>query len=165
MKLCPSSITETYITFQDLHTVVNIYASKEGYAITIKRSKKSKKGELWKVWMHCNKGGVFKAKGFRKWETATRRDECLFMIIANWEDKIKSWSLVIADAIHNYPPSLPSAYSICQQFACIDKVKDLIISQIRIGASSKQVITAIQSDIDEENPLVKPKDVYNKCVT
>ena len=49
MELRPPSTTEVYITFQDLHVAVNIYASKEGYAITTKRSKKNKKGELRKV--------------------------------------------------------------------------------------------------------------------
>lgn len=41
--------TEVYTTFQDLHVVVNIHASKEDYAITIKRSKKNKKEELQKA--------------------------------------------------------------------------------------------------------------------
>ncbi len=61
MELRPPSTTETYTNFQDLHVAVNIHASKEGYAITTKQSKKNKKGELRKVWMQCDKGGVFKA--------------------------------------------------------------------------------------------------------
>ncbi len=90
MELRPPSTTEVYITFQDLHVAVNIYTSKEGYAITTKRSKKNKKGELRKVWMQCDKGGVFKAKGFGKKETATRRDECSFIIIATRDNEIES---------------------------------------------------------------------------
>ena len=112
MELRPPSTTETYANFQDLHVAVNIYASKEGYAITTKRSKKSKKGELRKVWMQCDKGSIFKAKGFGKMETATRRDEYPFMIIATRDNEIESWSLVIADATHNHPPSLPGAHPI-----------------------------------------------------
>ena len=49
MELHPPSTTEIYTTFQDLHVTVNIHASKEGYAITTKHSKKNKKGELQKV--------------------------------------------------------------------------------------------------------------------
>ena len=43
MELRPAFTTEIYTIFQDLHIAV------KGYAITIKRSKKSKKGELQKV--------------------------------------------------------------------------------------------------------------------
>ncbi len=87
------------------------------------------------------------------------------MIIATWDNKIESWSLVIADATHNHPPSLPGAHPIHRQFARIDELKELIIFQTHIKASSKQVIAAIWSGTDEENPLVKPKDVYNKRAT
>ena len=46
MELRLSSTTEIYFIFQDLYIVVNIHASKKSYAITKKRSKKSKKREL-----------------------------------------------------------------------------------------------------------------------
>ncbi len=104
---------------------------------TTKHFKKSKKGELQKVWMQCDKGGVFKTKGFGKREMTIRRDEYLFMIIVTQNNKIKSWSLVIADATHNHPPSLLDTHLIHWQFARIDKVKELIISQTHIEASSK----------------------------
>lgn len=87
------------------------------------------------------------------------------MIIVTQYNKIESWSLVIANAIHNYSPSLLSAHLIYWQFAYIDKIKELIISQTHIEASNKQVIIAIWSGIDEKNPIVKPKDVYNKRAT
>ena len=155
-------ITKVYNIYQDLYIAVNIYTSKKAYAITTKRSKKNKKGELQKIWMQCDKGGIFMAKEFGKRETTTRKDECSFTIIATQDNKIGSWSLAIADATHNHPPTHLGAHPIHWQLARIDKVKELIVSQTRIGASSKQVIAAIQIDTDEENPLVKPKDVYNE---
>lgn len=78
--------------------------------------------------MQFDKGGVFKAKRFGKRETATRRDECPFMIIATQDNKMESWSLVIADDIHNHPPILLGAHPIHRQFAYADKVKELIVS-------------------------------------
>ncbi len=87
--------------------------------------------------MQCDKGGVFKAKGFGKKETATRRDEYPFMIIATRDNEIESWSLIIADATHNHPPSLLGAHPIHRQFASTDEVKELIVFQTQIGASSK----------------------------
>ena len=117
------------------------------------------------MWMQYDKGGVFKAKRPGKKETATRKDECPFMIIATRDNEIESWSFVITDATHNHPPTLPGAHPIHWRFAHRDEVKKLIVSQTRIGASSKQVIAAIRSGTDEENLLVKPKDVHNECAT
>ncbi len=87
------------------------------------------------------------------------------MIIATQDNKIKSWDLVIADTTHNHLPSLLGTHLIYRQFTCTDEVKELIISQICIGASSKQVIATIRSDTNKKNLLVKLKDVYNKYVT
>lgn len=70
--------------------------------------------------------------------------------------------MAIVDATHNRPPTLPGAHLIHRQLARAEEVKKLIISQTRVEASSKQVIAAIRTDMDEENPLVKPKDVYNE---
>ncbi len=65
----------------ELYPPFIIYALKEDYTITTKRSKKSKKRELQKVWIQCDKDGIFKAKGFGKREIITKRNECPFIII------------------------------------------------------------------------------------
>lgn len=49
MELRPLFTIVIYITFQDLYVTVNLHMSKEDYAITIKQSKKNKKGELQKM--------------------------------------------------------------------------------------------------------------------
>ena len=90
MELRSLFTVEVYNTYQDLYIAVNIHASKEGYTITTKHSKKNKKGELQKAQMQYNKCGIFKAKEFGKKETATRKDECSFMIIATQDNKIRS---------------------------------------------------------------------------
>lgn len=51
--------------------------------------------------------------------------------------------MAIADTTHNYPPTILGAHLIYQQLVYTDKVKELIISQTRVGASSKQVIITI----------------------
>lgn len=87
------------------------------------------------------------------------------MIIATRDNEIEYQFLVIADVTHNHPPSLPGTHLIHWQFVCIDKEKELIISQTGIGTSSKQVIAAIQSGTDKNNTLIKPKDIYNNHAT
>ncbi len=46
-----------YVSFDKLLEYLNDHLAKQGYAITIKRSKKKKKQELRKVWLQCDKGG------------------------------------------------------------------------------------------------------------
>lgn len=112
--------------------------------------------------MQYDKGGVFKAKEFGKKKTVMRKNKCSFTIIAIQDNKIGSWSLAIADTTYNYPPTLPGTHSIHRQLAYTDKVKELIVSQIGVRASSKQVIAAIWTGTDEKNSLVKQKDIYNE---
>ena len=76
MELHSSSTIEVYATFQDLYIAVSFHASKERYAITTKQARKNKKGELQKMWMQCDKGGVFKAKGFGKERWVFFYDNC-----------------------------------------------------------------------------------------
>lgn len=49
IEFCSSSTIKIYITFQDLYIIINIYASKENYTITIKHFKKNRKKKLQKV--------------------------------------------------------------------------------------------------------------------
>ncbi len=77
--------------------------------------------------MQYDKGSIFKTKEFGKKETAIKKDEFLFMIIATQDNKTESWSLVIANATYNHSPSLLGAHTIHRQFAYIDKVKKLFI--------------------------------------
>ncbi len=42
---------------------INKHAKDQGYAVTRKRSKRSKKGVLMKTWIRCDRGGEEDAKG------------------------------------------------------------------------------------------------------
>lgn len=53
-----------------------------------------------------------KLKNSEKKETAIRGDNYPFIIIAIQDNKMDSWSLIIADIKHNYPPILPNTHSI-----------------------------------------------------
>lgn len=41
------------------------------------------------------------------------------------------------------------------------EVQDNIVNQTRSGALPKQIITSLRLNTDEENPTLKPRDVYN----
>lgn len=63
MNLQPPFTNVVYNSFDDLFKAVNTHAAAEGFAFAIKRSKKSEKEILRKVWLECDKSGSYKAKG------------------------------------------------------------------------------------------------------
>jgi hypothetical protein len=62
MNLEPPPETEHYDTYQQLLAAVNNWALRQGYAVTPKRTIKSRrgKGELCKVYFQCDRGGRHK---------------------------------------------------------------------------------------------------------
>ena len=55
------------------------------------------------------------------------------VLLSTRDNEIGSWSLDIADATHNHPPTLPDAHPIHWQLARTDKVKELI----RVGRTNR----------------------------
>jgi len=62
MQLLPPS-EGLHCSIELLIRSVNEHAGPQGYAVTKKRSKKSKKGVTMKVWLCCDRAGVPKARG------------------------------------------------------------------------------------------------------
>ena len=147
----PAFYYKVHDSYQDLDVAVNTNASKEEYSVTTKRSKKIK--------MQCDKGGIFKARWFGIRDTSTRKDEfplCDNCYSSQW-DKI-----MIFDSCGCYtqsPTTHPDAHSTHRNLARSEEVNEVIISQTRVGASSKQVIAAIRNGTTAGSPMDKPKDV------
>ncbi len=64
------------------------------------------------------------------------------MIIGICHNETGSWSLTVLNVTHNHSPTFSGPHLIHRNLAWTNEVKDLIISQTRVGASSKQVISA-----------------------
>jgi len=62
MQLLPPS-EGLHCSIELLIKSVNEHAGPQGYAVRKKRSKKSKKGVIMKVWLCCDRVGVTKASG------------------------------------------------------------------------------------------------------
>jgi hypothetical protein len=54
---------ELFTSIDVLISSAKAYAATRGYAIVILRSKKNKKGTLYKVWLKCDRGGKYWARG------------------------------------------------------------------------------------------------------
>ena len=88
---------QLFSTKAELITAAQAHAAARGFAITILRSKKNKNGDIFKVWLKCDRGGKYRARGLndenRVRLTGTRCIECPFLSVGKI-DALKSWVLV-----------------------------------------------------------------------
>ena len=165
MNLSPPSENRFYSSCETFFTAVNQHAANKGYAVVTKQSKKTKDGELWRVWLHCNKGAKYVLRGYGKRSSSTCLTECSFEIIAKSNSKTSQWSLTVKNPEHNHPPTLADAHSVHRQIAMTKEVQNIIAVQMRINSSAKRIFSAIQLDTDEKNPIFKSRDIYNQCTS
>jgi hypothetical protein len=88
---------QLFASLEALLEAAKAYAANHSYAITILRSKKNKKGILYKVWLKCDRGGKYRARDLtddnRVRLTGTRCIECPFSAIGKL-NPFGEWVLV-----------------------------------------------------------------------
>lgn len=159
MDLQPPPIDQVYTSLEELSEAVNTHAADQGYAVIIKRSKKSKKKELRKVWSECDKSGQCKVRGLGIRQSSSRKDDCPFAIIASRNSELETWTIDIKCSEHNHPPTLAGAHPTHRRAAMTTDVKTQIVSQSQVDAPARQIFCL---GMDEENPIYKTKDIYNQ---
>ena len=102
VELRPPPERESYPSLDALISAINAHAAGEGYAVVRFRTRYSKKNELRKVWLRCDKGGKYEAKGSGKRDTSTRQTECPFELIALRDLETSQWACVVKDSDHNH---------------------------------------------------------------
>lgn len=161
MDLLPPPSDQHYSSLKDLIFAANKHAAPQGYAISCKRTKKSKKDEVRKAWLGCDQGSKYKSKNSGKRKSASQATECLFSLIAIRDAASEIWTFDVVDFSHNHEASLPGAHSIHRKNALTEDVQNTIVAQTRIKSSAKQIFNALRIDDDEENPFFKPQDIHN----
>lgn len=162
MDLQPPPVNQVYASFQELLKAVNTHAANKGYAVIIKRSKKSRKQELRKVWLKCDKSGQCKVRGFGICQSSSRKEDCPFESIANKSSELETWTIDIKCSDHNYPPILVGAHPTHRRAAMTTDIKTQIVTQSQVNTSALQILSSLCLGMDEENPIYKAKDIYNQ---
>ncbi len=158
-----------YISLDLLVDAVNKHAKDQGYAVTRKRSKPSKKGVLMKGWIRCDRGGEAKQEGYGHRNTSSKRVDCPFECIAklqfNFEDEhgLGDWILTVVHAEHNHPPTKSSASVVHRNIAMKDPfVLREIEKEFRKGSKANSVLKGLRLDEDTEGSIFKPRDIWNE---
>ena len=92
----------------------------------------------------------------------SRRNECSWKAVATRDTELETWMFQIDNSEHNYPPTLPGAHPTYRKKAMTDNAKMTIVSQTQVNSSAQQILANLRLGIDEENPLFKPKDIFNQ---
>ncbi len=158
-----------YTFIEQLVKEVNKHAKKQGYSMTRKRSKRSKKGVLMKTWIRCDRGDDEDPKSYGHRITSSKRVDCPFECIAKLqfniqdENDLGDWILTIEHDDHNHLSTKPSA-SIVQRNIAMQNPTMLREIQKEFWKDSKasSVLKGLRMDEDDEDSIFKPRDIWNE---
>lgn len=161
MNLEPPPTDETYLSLPTLITAVNEFAGPQGYAVVKRRTKNSKKGEIRKAWLGCDRGKEFKAEGFGKRQHGTsRRIDCKFEAIA-MRGLDDSWHLSIKEPSHNHEATLAVSHPILRKFMMTSRIKQSIETQSTFNVAPQKILAGLRAGGDDEHPMILARDIYN----
>jgi MULE transposase domain len=147
-----------FATLDELVTQANAHAGHEGYAIVKQRSKKGKDGEDRRVYLACDRGGIYRERGVsferRQRLVSTRKTNCPFSATATLNTDV--WILEVRIAVHNHEPST-SLLSHPAHRKRIPKNIEQIGNWSKTGIPPRRVAASLR----EEGAVVIAKDISN----
>ncbi|OQE04572.1 hypothetical protein PENVUL_c032G00837 [Penicillium vulpinum] len=153
----------TYNTAEEGKDAINDFARPHGYAVTSRRSKKTKKGVKKTVRLICDHGRKLDAYGDRspakkRPNTTTIACECPFSIALRLDLEINLWRLTIENLSHNYQLSPASTYP-TQRALELKYKKVQVETRLQLGRPTRQMLIEIR-EADPESALIS-RDIYN----
>ena len=115
---------KSFESLKDLILRVNEHAGRQGYAVVLGRTKKSKLKVTRKAWLVCDRGRKFnEPKGQDQRHTGSRRIECPFSCVATRENESGIWFLEVVTSSHNHTSTLAGAHPALRKMAMTTEVK------------------------------------------
>src|SRR5579859_6000183 len=139
-----------------------VWASSHGYAITIRTSKRNKKGEEVAVYLQCDRGGNPKPfpSNSNTRNTGSRRIGCPFETVIRCNSSTAGdWRVEIKNPYHNHEASMDPAGHPSLRIrtqAINNQIKHLTTA----GVPPKQILSSIRLAHPDVNIIAK--DVYNQ---
>lgn len=103
----------------------------------------------------CDKSKVYIDGGKFARDTTSCKCDCSFDAVGLTKDNV--CVLQIREAGHNHEPTLPGTYLTHKKTAMTQNVQQQIAHQAQIGTSSKQTLSILRLDNDEEILYLKHK--------
>jgi hypothetical protein len=156
------STEQRYSDPESAIAVINELARPAGYAVVKGRSKKTKRGVLKRVVLHCDRRGEYKdriSEESRKRQTNTRTCGCKFQItlrrltegqlslFANHESNAP-WILTIENRDHNDHEASEASTHYIHRNHELKQLRETITTQLHLQIPTRQIVTSIH----EANP-------------
>lgn len=165
---------QTFDSLEDLVRVVNEHAGRQGYAVVLGRTKKSKLKVTRKAWLVCDRRKFIGPTGQDRRHTCSRRIECPFSCIGTRENESEIWSLEVVKGTHNHTATLAGAHPTLRKMTMTTEVKSEISRALTVQTAPSKILSSLRifdpvSGINFDNPenpytvnsLFKPRDIYN----
>ncbi|XP_076881304.1 uncharacterized protein LOC143529374 [Bidens hawaiensis] len=130
-----------------------------GYMIITQRSKTNVAGDKNKLFLRCDRGGVYKGKATVRHVGGTKKINCSFQLIAKYHKVEDGWKLKVVCGTHNHPPAL---YMEDHEFAKrLNPAQKVLVKDLTNQNVDPQNIISI---IRKQNPrcVSTAKNVYNE---
>ena len=161
MDLTPPPSDLTASSYDDLISLIQAHALKEGYAVVKRRSNKDRTGETDKVWVRCTRGGkIRETSGQKRKHRTSRANECPFSCILKLDKRQKIWRMRIKETEHNHPSAKRVAHAVHRVAATTSEVEAMIITQSADRATPGDILHKLNKG-HEEDPIWKTRDIYN----
>jgi len=150
-----------FATIDEATAAINKFTGENGYAVSKRRSKVDKKGDLNKIYFQCNRGRVFQSQvkgNERKRNRCTRRIDCPFSMVLSYSKSFDSWSLKIREASHNHGPSPISTHPVLRREE-VNTHSEAIKRHLSVGTRTSHILTMLRQS-DPANSI-KPRDIHN----
>ncbi len=176
MSLLSSANKQIFEFLKNLMLRVNEHVASKDYAVILLRTKKFKLEVKRKVWIICDRDERLReSRKEEKRHIINRCIECLFSLTAKRmnDNDDSSWVLKVINVQHNHSLNFVDFHSVQRKIAMTSEIKNDIARQLKIQATSFQIISSlrISNSIDDSfvdsknseiiNSLIKSRDIYN----
>ena len=161
MTLPPTD--RTYTTSDEAKDAINDFLRPRGYAVTIRRSKTTKKGVKKTVRLICDHGRRREAYAYRllpkkRVNTTTKALECPFSMALRRDLGTDLWHVTIENPSHNHEPSPASTHAVQRTLELTHK-REQIITALKLGRTTRQIMAELHK-ADPDTAII-PRDIYS----
>ena len=157
-------LDQHYDTPEQGIAAINAFGALNGYAVTLLRSKKTKRGVRKVIYICCDRGRLVSARARpkgaleRKRQTTTLSNNCPFAIALRLNLGTGKWSITVGNATHNHAPS-PLSTHLIQRSLELSTIEETVQKQLEQGLLTRQILTGLRKDNAES--CINARDIYN----
>ncbi|XP_076898585.1 uncharacterized protein LOC143552192 [Bidens hawaiensis] len=97
---------QVFMCFDELKQWAYNTGLNNGYVIITQWSKTNVAGDKNKVFLRCDRGGVYRRKAIVRHVGGTKKINCTIQLIAKYHKEEDGWILKVVCGTHNHPPAL-----------------------------------------------------------